>query len=51
LSEAHSGRFRISLDEGICAMDCASMIKPMSTISYMANCDLSISNLGRFAIK
>ena len=40
-----------SLDEGICAMDCASMIKPMSTISYMANCDLAISNLWRFAIK
>ena len=51
LSEAHSGRFRISLDEGICAMDCVSKIKPMSTVSYMANCDLSISNLWRFAIK
>ena len=32
-------------------MGCVSKIKPMSTISYMANCDLSISNLGRFAIK
>jgi hypothetical protein len=27
------------------------MIKPMSTISYRAKCDVSISNLWRFAIK